>query len=90
MSVRAYRVKEIVYGGESFNLWHDKEIYEYLAKAGYLDELNQDGGGFIELPIEAVKEMSKIAEDETVREGLKEDIKCTKEKGEDYILYCCF
>ena len=90
MSVRAYRVKKIVWSDESFNLWHDKEIYEYLAKSGYLSQLNEDMCGFLELPIEAVKEMLKITENEFSKERLKEDIRLAKENEEDYILYDCF
>jgi hypothetical protein len=90
MSVRAYRVKEIVWGDESFNLWHDKEIYEYLAKSGYLSQLNDDGCGFIDLSIEAVKEMLKITENEFAKKRLEEDIECAERKEEDYILYNCF
>jgi len=47
MSVRAYPIKEIKYGGEIFNLWHDEYFRDLLDREGLLEQLNIDGFGIL-------------------------------------------
>jgi len=91
MSVRAHRVNKIDYAGGSFNLWHDEAIIRYLKREGYLNQLDEDLSGLLELPLEVVKMLAEWEEvDVYAREKLKEDIKWAKENDEDYIMYYCF
>ena len=54
MSVRAYRVNKIDYEQEdSFNLWHDDELVEFLDREyDFYEWMSNDGCGLVELPIE--------------------------------------
>lgn len=90
MSVRAHRVEEIKFGGESFNLWHDQEIVDYLDDKGLLEQLNMDMGGFIEVSMRDLKNMMTIASNEDTRKSLQEDIKWAEEKEQDTVMYYCF
>ena len=90
MSVRAHRVKEIFFDGESFNLWHDQEIVDYLENNGLLEQLNTDMSGFIEISVEDIENMLNIVRDDNVRDSLRKDLEWAKGQEKDYLLYYCF
>jgi hypothetical protein len=94
MSVRAYRINKIeLKDNNTFNLWHESKFMNELQNAGYLNSLNESGGGQIELPVDYIKKILKkkdIFEDEHVKNELKDDIKFAEQLGDDYILYECY
>jgi len=90
MSVRAHRVEEIKFGGESFNLWHDQDIVDYLDDKGLLEQLNMDMGGFIEVSIRDLRNMLAVASDEDTRKALIADMEWAEENECDTVMYYCF
>jgi len=92
MSVRAYRINNIEKEeSESFNLWHDEELVEFLRENDALNNLNINNVGIIEIPLETLKDALKTVkmEDDT-RQSLEDDIFFMESKGEDYICYWCY
>jgi len=93
MSVRAYRVKQIEFeDSNSFNLWHDRKLMDFLDREyGFSENLNE-GSGMVELPIEAlkeaIKEATKLDLDENTVKALQRDIEACQD--EEYITYYCF
>ena len=94
MSVRAYKIitKELA-NGETFNLWHDEKLCEYLAdNTSFYNFLNDDGCGTTELMVKEIKDiLSKAKElelDEYHIKAFKEDIEGLSD--EDYVSYDCF
>ena len=93
MSVRAHRIKSIVYEWPSFNLWYDTRIMEALDDRNLLNQLNEDLVGILEVPVEVMKEILEQHWDEIdpdTYQAISEDIKKTTEKGAYYIMYHCF
>jgi len=90
MSVRAYRVKEIDHEqSDSFNLWHDKGLVEFLEKEGCLRQLNDDLGGIMEIPVGVLKEaLQKINMNEETRLSISKDIEICQDTG--CVTYYCF
>lgn len=89
MSVRAYRIEKIEYAHpDSFNLWHDTEFMEFLEKNDYLSQLNFDGCGILELPVEALQEaIDTVNIPEETKVKLRQDIEASPDS---YVLYYCF
>ncbi|MCD6390913.1 MAG: hypothetical protein J7L92_02810 [Dehalococcoidia bacterium] len=83
MSVRAYRVIKIEHAQpNTFNLWHDDKLVEFLDKEyGFFEGLNESGG-LTEVPIEALKR--------ALKEALTKDIEACCKEGEEYVQYYCF
>jgi hypothetical protein len=94
MSVRAYRVVEIKTGGESFNLWHDEKVVDWLEnKTSFFNSLNEDGCGLTYLEVDNLKTMlSEIGSemDEYARKAIKEDISFAEQQGDSYVQYYCY
>ncbi|MCX5814966.1 MAG: hypothetical protein NTX75_01810 [Proteobacteria bacterium] len=90
MSIRAYRVNEIKLGGETFNLWHDEKVAQYLNDNGYFDSLNADMCGVMEISVTSLKAMLKIADNDQVRSNIKIDIAFAKKNKRNYLQYDCF
>ena len=92
MSVRAHRINKVEYNGESFNLWHDKELVDFLDTEDRLfDQLNEDGCGFAEISVETLKKaLAELNLRPERREAIEADVKWAKERGEDWILYYLF
>ena len=90
MSIGAYRVNQIELGGETFNLWHDEKVAEYLDNKGYFEQLNMDLCGFIDIPVTALEAMLEIADDDEVKNNIKIDIAFANENKKEYLLYECF
>lgn len=91
MSVRAYRVEKIdTATPNSFNLWHDTELVDYLdEECGFFENLG-DGGGLTEVPItvlrSAIKELN--LDPDTIK-CLEQDIEAG-EKDNGFVTYYCF
>jgi len=94
MSVRAYRVIKIEYAQpNSFNLWHDDKLVDFLDREyGFFEGVNE-GGGLTEVPVEGLKEALAKPEfelDEYIVEALKRDIEAAEQEGEQYVQYYCY
>jgi hypothetical protein len=92
MSVRAHRIKKIDFEKqETFNLWHDEKLMDFLNEHGIYDTLNECCG-LTELPVsvleEAIKEVKEL--DKYTRKAIEKDIAWAKKNKEDYIQYYCF
>ncbi|MEI6153319.1 MAG: hypothetical protein WCQ90_04450 [Deltaproteobacteria bacterium] len=90
MSIGAYRVNEIKLDGETFNLWHDEKVAQYLNDNGHFDSLNADMCGVMEISVTSLKAMLKIADNDQVRSNIKIDIAFAKKNKRNYLLYDCF
>ena len=93
MSIIAHRVEKLEYGGEDFNLFNDEELIAFLdEEEDFYSNLNADGVGFIELPVETIKRVLKEVEtlDPSTKKALKEDLAWAEKKEKEYILYDCF
>lgn len=93
MSVRAYRIDKIeIERGETFNLWHDGELMDFLDSEGCLASLNDDSCGILEVSVEQLKRALEEVDnlDEETKKAIKEDIDWIKRKKGEYILYDCF
>ena len=99
MSVRAYRIINIEYDRESFNLWHDKNITDWLDKhiwrkdqdSGFWSQLDDDGCGTVEIEISLLEKMLNELKDISsyTKDAIKIDIEETKKEGDNYIVYGC-
>lgn len=87
MSVSAHRIITIEYADATFNL-NDEKIWNFL-EPKILDNLDSDGGGYFDLSIDTLKELTKIV-DPTTKTAILADIKQAEEKGERFVLYSCF
>ena len=90
MSVRAYRVNKIEHEeSDTFNLWHDDKLVDFLDREyGFFERLS-DGTGLVEVPIEALKEaLEKVEMDDELKEAIKRDIEARRDDG--YVTYYCF
>ena len=94
MSVRAYRVIKIECAKpNSFNLWHDDELVNFLDQEyGFFEDMNADGG-LTEVPVEGLREAlanPALELDEYIVEALKRDIEAADQEGDEYIRYYCY
>ena len=94
MSVRAYRVIKIECAQpNSFNLWHDDKLVNFLDREyGFFEGMNE-GGGLTEVPVEGLREALANPElelDEYIIEALKRDIEAADQEGDEYIQYYCY
>lgn len=90
MSVRAYRVTKIEYGHpDSFNLWHDDELMDFLDKNDCLSSLNSNSWGILEIPTEVLQEaIDTVNMPEETKTSLRKDIASCLQQG--YVTYYCF
>ena len=94
MSLRAYRVIKIECAQpNSFNLWHDDKLVDFLDQEyGFFEGMNA-GGGLTEVPVEGLKEALAKPElelDEYIVEALQRDIEAAEQEGDEYIQYYCY
>ena len=97
MSVSANRIIEIKIeqSYNSFNLWHDKKLMDFLdTEADFFSQLTFDGTGVSEASVEVLeKAVSKAVEleldDDTVA-NLKKDIAWAKANDEEFVQYYCY
>jgi hypothetical protein len=94
MSTRAHRVIKIETSGESFSLWHDEEIMDWLeGHTLFFDPLNEDACGLTEVSIKDLKTMllaigGKI--DKDVKKAIEQDIQFAEDQGDECVQYYCF
>ena len=97
MSVRANRIIDIKIETEynSFNLWLDKKLMEFLdTEANFYSGLTNDGTGVAEASVEVLENaVSKAVEleldDDTII-NLKKAIAWAKEHDEEFVQYDCY
>lgn len=93
MSIRAHRVKKIIYTGERFNLWYDEKLVEFFEGYGFFETLSE-GSGITELPTEALKEAVAKAKElgltKEVVKQLEEDARWGDKYNSGYVRYYCF
>ena len=97
MSVIARRIIEIKIETEynSFNLWHDSKLMDFLdAEANFFSQLTADGTGVSEASVEVLEKAVSMAvelelDDDTVA-NLKKDIAWAKENNEEFVQYYCY
>ena len=97
MSVSANRIIEIKIetGYNSFNLWHDRKLMDFLdTEADFFSQLTADGTGVSEASVEVLEDaISKAVEleldDDTVA-NLKKDIAWAKEHDQEFVQYSCY
>ncbi len=97
MSVIARRIIEIKIETEydSFNLWHDRKLMDFLdTEADFFSQLNADGTGISEVSVEVLeKVVSKAVElelDGDTITNLKKDIAWANEHNEVAVQYDCY
>ena len=90
MSIRAYRVEQIILKDEpSFNLWHDKELMNWLYNN--TDFNTSDSGGMVDIAVIDLEQAIKVKGiSDDVLEALVDDIKRAKRMGDEFITYSCF
>ena len=92
MSVRAYRVIKIEHAEpNTFNLWHDEKLVEFLDREyGFFEGLNESGG-LTQVPVEALERaLKEVSIDNDLKEDLTKDIEACRKEGEEYVQYYCF
>lgn len=93
MSVRAHRVIRIEYATyASFNLWHDRDLVEFLEGEWYFyEKLDSGGGGMVEIPVEVLeKALEEASLSDDVKKAVQLDVDYCKNAGEEFVLYSCF
>ncbi len=89
MSIRAYRVVEIVKdsAGVSFN---DEAIARHLPSS-FWDRLDNDCCGLTELHVDTLKKISKVKElPSDIRADFQRMVKDAEKKGDDYVQFYCY
>ena len=99
MSVRAYRINKIeTKETPSLNLWHDKEIMDFINNFDgedmpIIEQLSDGGSGTIELSVEVLKALVKdfdFKDRQEQKKELQDDIDFAEKMGDNFILYNCF
>lgn len=92
MSVRSYKINKIDYvEEESFNLWHDTKLMDFLEKEyDFHHYLNEDAVGVTELPVDALKRaINELSLEKELKLQLQKDIDWAEKRKIDYIQYYC-
>ena len=97
MSVSANRIIEIKVeeSYNSFNLWHDTKLMDFLdSEADFFSRLSDDGTGISEVSVEVLEKAVSMSvelelDDDTVT-NLKKDIAWAKENNEEFVQYYCY
>jgi hypothetical protein len=97
MSVSANRIIEIKIeqSYNSFNLWHDRKLMDFLdTEADFFSQLTADGTGISEVSVEVLENaISKAVElelDADTVANIKKDIAWAKEHKEEFVEYYCY
>jgi len=94
MSIRAHRVIEVKTFGESFSLWHEDEIVNWLDEhTPFFRSLNEDSCGLTEVSVKDLKTMlSEIGGkiDEDTKKAIEKDIRFAEKRGDEYVQYYCY
>ena len=97
MSVSANRIIEIKVeeSYNTFNLWHDRKLMDFLdTEADFFSRLSDDGTGISEVSVEVLEKAVSMSvelelDDDTVT-NLKKDIAWAKEHDEEFVQYDCY
>lgn len=91
MSVRAYRVNEVIrQESESFNIWHDDELIDFLGHE-LSNQMNEDGAGMVYIAVDTLeKALKEVKLHVYMKKALKEDIAWAKANDVDFVRYDCF
>ena len=97
MSVSANRIIkiEIEETYNSFNLWHDRKLMDFLDKeANFFSRLSDDGAGVSEVSVEVLEKAVSMAielelDDDTVT-NLRKDIAWAKANDQEFVQYDCY
>ena len=97
MSVSANRIIEIKVeeSYNTFNLWHDRKLMDFLdTEANFFSRLSDDGTGISEVSVEVLEKAVSMSvelelDDDTVT-NLKKDIAWAKEHDEEFVQYDCY
>jgi len=97
MSVSANRIIEIKVeeSYNSFNLWHDRKLMDFLdTEADFFSRLSDDGAGISEVSVEVLEKAVSMAielelDDDTVT-NLKKDIAWAKANDQEFVQYDCY
>ena len=97
MSVSANRIIEIKIeqSYNSFNLWHDRKLMDFLdTEADFFSQLTFDGTGVSEASVEVLEKAVSMAVelelDEDTISNLKKDIAWAKANDEESVQYYCY
>jgi uncharacterized protein (DUF2267 family) len=97
MSVSANRIIEIKVeeSYNSFNLWHDRKLMDFLdEEANFFSRLSDDGAGVSEVSVEvledAVLKAVELELDADTISNLKKDIAWAKEHDQEFVQYDCY
>ena len=97
MSVSANLIIEIKVeeSYNTFNLWHDSKLMDFLdTEADFFSRLSDDGTGISEVSVEVLEKAVSMSvelelDDDTVT-NLKKDIAWAKEHDEEFVQYDCY
>jgi hypothetical protein len=97
MSVSANRIIEIKVeeSYNSFNLWHDRKLMDFLdTEANFFSRLSDDGAGVSEVSVEVLEKAVSMAlelelDSDTVS-NLKKDIEWGKANDQESVQYDCY
>ncbi len=97
MSISANRIIEIKVeeSYNSFNLWHDRKLMDFLDEdANFFSRLSDDGAGISEVSVEVLEDaVSKAVElelDADTVANLKKDIAWAKANDQVFVQYDCY
>lgn len=92
MSIRAYRVVEIMHAKpESFNLWHDTVLMEFLEDNSFYANLNDDACGLSAIPVHVMQEaLDTLVLQDEIKKSIQKDISFATILKQDYITYYCY
>ncbi len=95
MSVRAYRTGRTEAESETFDLWHDEKLMDYLnEKMQFLFDLNSYGTGTVSISVSLLEGAVNAADDFELDSFtvtcLQRDIAQARSVGDDAVFYDCF
>jgi hypothetical protein len=97
MSISANRIIEIKVeeSYNSFNLWHDRKLMDFLdEEANFFSRLSDDGAGVSEVSVEilekAVSMSVELELDADTVANLKKDIVWAKANDQEFVQYDCY
>ena len=97
MSVSANRIIEIKVeeSYNTFNLWHDSKLMDFLdTEADFFSRLSDDGTGISEVSVEVLEKAVSMSvelelDDDTVT-NLRKDIAWAKANDQEFVQYDCY
>ena len=76
----------------SFSVNNAEEVYDWLSEQGFMDALNNQGNGFVDVPIDSLEKMLEevMVTDVTVLKSIQEDIELAKKSKMQFLTYEVF